>query len=282
MTSLRLVIALTTLLVSVAAAHAQEHVHPPPPPADEHAGHQAPAPAPLPPFIPEPTDADRAAAFPDVMGHSVHDNAINYFVLVDQLEWQSGHRHRGLTMDTMGWVGRDKDRLWFRAEGDANERSLETGQVDLLYGRAIARWWDLVGGVRQDLRPGPAQTWAAFGIQGLAPYWFEIDATAYVGAAGRTHLRLEVEYQLLLTNRLILQPLVEAEVYGKADPEHGAGAGLTTAEAGLRLRYEFRRRVAPYVGVVWHRKFFGTADLARASGDPTAGARLAVGLRLWM
>ena len=131
------------------------------------------------------------------------------------------------------------------------------------------------------MRPGPAQTWAAVGVQGLAPYWFNVEATAYVGAAGRTHFRFETEYELLLTNRLILQPLVEVEVYGKSDPERGIGTGLSTADAGLRLRYEVRREFAPYVGLVWSRQFFGTADLAEATGGRSGGARLAVGIRLW-
>lgn len=118
-------------------------------------------------------------------------------------------------------------------------------------------------------------------MQGLAPYWFEVEATAYVGASGRTQFRIEGEYELLLTNRLILQPLVEVEIHGKNDPEHGTGAGLSTADAGLRLRYEFRREFAPYVGLVWSRRFFGTADFADAAGDRVEGARLALGVRLW-
>ena len=119
------------------------------------------------------------------------------------------------------------------------------------------------------------------GVQGLAPYWFEIEATGYVGADGRTHARLEVEYELLMTNRLILQPLVELEIFGKSDPERGIGAGLSTLEAGLRLRYEFRREFAPYVGLTWDRKLFGTADFARAQEEEIGGTRLALGLRFW-
>ncbi|MGE0393431.1 MAG: copper resistance protein B, partial [Vicinamibacterales bacterium] len=136
-------------------------------------------------------------------------------------------------------------------------------------------------GIRQDVRTGPPQTWAAIGLQGLAPYWFEVEATAYVGPAGRTHLRLETEYELLLTNRLVMQPLVELEVYGKADPARGLGAGLSHVDAGLRLRYEFRRELAPYAGVVWVRKFFGTADFARLAGERSSGARWTVGIRTW-
>ncbi len=112
------------------------------------------------------------------------------------------------------------------------------------------------------------------------PYWFEIEATAYVGASGRTQLRLETEYDLLLTNRLVLPPLLE--IFGKADPLRRVGAGLSSADAGLRLRYEFRREFTPYLGITWRRSFFGTADLAAAAGERTCGARLALGVRLWM
>ena len=139
----------------------------------------------------------------------------------------------------------------------------------------------MVAGVRQDFRPGTAQTWAAFGVQGLAPLWFDVEATAYVGASGRTHARFEVEYELLLTNRLVLQPLVEVEVFGKSDPERGIGPGLSTTDAGFRVRYEWRRESAPYVGVTWSRKWSKTASFAEAAGEDSGGARFVTGLRLW-
>ncbi len=247
----------------------------------DHSAHVNPSPQALPAGIPPITDVDRATAFPDVEGHAVHDSAVNSYVLFDQLEWQHGDGGNGGSWDTKGWIGRDRDRLWFRTEGSGSGGRLGNSQTHLMYGRAIARWWDVMVGVRQDVRPGPAQTWAAVGIQGLAPYWFDVEATAYVGASGRTHFRFETEYELLLTNRLVLQPLLEVEIYGKSDLEHGMGAGLSTADTGLRLRYEFRREIAPYVGVTWSRKFFETADLAEANGDRAEGARLALGLRLW-
>ena len=203
------------------------------------------------------------------------------FVLFDQLEWQASDEGSGVSWDNRGWIGGDRNRFWFRTEGAGVDGRVNDAHAHLFYGRAIARWWDLVVGVRQDIRPGPAQTWAAVGVQGLAPYWFEVEATAYIGASGRTHVRLETEYQLLLTNRLVLQPLVEVEIYGQSDPTRGIGAGLSTADAGLRLRYEFRREIAPYVGATWARKFFGTADAAKAAGDRSEGARLAFGVRLW-
>jgi copper resistance protein B len=265
---------------------------------DVHAGHQQSGPKPseapkvppatadgqtqqLPSFIPPVTDEDRKAAFPDVEGHAVHDRAMSYYVLFDQLEWQVGRGVNGVSIDSRGWVGRDRDRLWFRAEGDGEGGRVDEAQTHVLYGRQFSRWWDVVAGVRQDLRPGSPQTWAAFGIQGLAPYWFDIEATGYVGASGRTHVRFEVEYEVLLTNRLVLQPLLEAEVFGKSDPERRIGAGLSTTDLGFRLRYEFKREVAPYIGITWSNKWGKTSDFAGAAGEDTGGPRFVTGLRLW-
>jgi copper resistance protein B len=211
----------------------------------------------------------------------VHDRALSYYVLFDQLEWQAGKGGRGANIDSRGWIGRDRDRLWFRAEGDGEGGCVGEAQTHVLYGRQFARYWDLVGGIRQDFRPGPAQTWAAFGVQGLAPYWFDIEATGYIGASGRTHARFEIEYELLVTNRLVLQPLFEAELVGKSDPERGVGAGLSTTDLGFRLRYEIRREFAPYLGITWSNKWGKTADFAAAAGEDTGGARFVTGLRLW-
>lgn len=271
------------------ALHAQqppaEHQHAAPPPAEpaSPSGSSQPAQAaPLPSFIPPVTDADRQAAFPaDLHGHAVHDRSINSFVLFDQLEWQSGEGSGAFSWDTKGWVGQDRDRFWFRTEGDRAAGRTEQAQVHLLYGRAIARWWDVTAGVRLDAVPDAPRTALAIGLQGLAPYWFEVEASAYVEPSGRTHVRFETEYDLLVTNRLVLQPLVEFEIYGRTDRERLIGTGLSTGEVGLRLRYEVRREFAPYVGVVWARRFFGSADLAREAGEDVAGARLAMGLRAW-
>ena len=227
------------------------------------------------------TNADREAAFPSGLGgHAVHDRAINYMVLFDQLEWQGGS-DGGPGWDNTTWIGGDLNRLWLRSEGESHAREVESAFVDALWGRRISRWWDLVAGVRQDFRPGPGRTWVGGGIQGLAPMFFEVEATAFVGPGGRTLARLEADYSLLVTNRLILQPLVEAELLGKADPERQRGAGLTSFETGLRLRYEFRREFAPFVGVTWNRSLFGTADFARAAGEDVGSTRIAVGLRTW-
>jgi copper resistance protein B len=277
----------TLALASPAAGQHTGHDHGQKPPAqppaspDPHAQHRQESGEALPPFIPAVTDADRAAAFPAVDGHSVHDDAVNFFVLADELEWQGGDGPSSFVWKARGWVGKDRDRLWLRSSGEAEDGGLGAGSVEALYGRAITPWWDVVAGVRQDVRPGDPQTWAAIGLQGLAPYWFHVEATAYVGASGRTRFEFETEYEFLLSNRLILQPLVELDVYGKDDPDRGIGAGLSEVETGIRLRYEFRREFAPYVGVVWHQKLFSTADLAREAGERISSARVAVGLRVW-
>lgn len=231
--------------------------------------------------IPPVTPADRAAAFPDVQGHSVHDNAIHSFWLLDRLEAWDADQGTGVGWEAVAWIGTDLDRVWLRSEGERVGGSTESADIEVLYGRAISRWWDVVAGLRHDFGHGPSQTFAAIGIQGLAPHWFEVEATAYVGQSGQTAARLEVEYDTLLTNRLILQWLAEAEFHGKDDPRRGIGAGLGTVEAGLRLRYEFTRRFAPYIGVVRERAFGGTADLRRGAGEDIDDTRLVAGVRIW-
>lgn len=202
-------------------------------------------------------------------------------ILFDRLEAvRSGGETRG-EYDILGWYGRDYSRLWFKAEGEVEDGSLEESRTELLWGRAVAPFWDAQVGVRHDRGEAPSRNWLAFGIQGLAPYWFEVEAAAYVGESGRTALRLEAEYELLLTQRLILQPRVEANLYGKRDEATGVGSGLSALTAGLRLRYEIRRELAPYVGVEWQGLYGGTADLARAAGAARDETRVVAGIRFW-
>lgn len=231
--------------------------------------------------IPTLTDADRQAAFPPLGGHQVHDSGINSFFLLDQLEYQDADEGSTLAWDASGWVGGDINRLWFRSEGERTNGVTEDAEVQLLYGRSVSPWWDVVTGVRQDFKPESPQTWAAFGIQGMALYDFETEATAFIGENGQTAARLEGEYDILLTNRLILQPSAEANFYGKNDPDRGIGSGLANTEVGLRLRYEIVRQFAPYVGVSWSRSYGKTADFARDEGGDVDEARFVVGIRMW-
>ncbi|MEO6155438.1 MAG: copper resistance protein B [Thermomonas sp.] len=231
--------------------------------------------------IPVLTAADRAAAVPPAHGHSVHDNSIQNFVMLDRLEAWNANPGTGFQWDGSAWIGTDLNRLWLRSEGERIGGKLESADLQVLYGRSVATWWDLVTGIRHDFKPGASQDFVAFGVVGLAPYKFEVEATGYIGQGGQTAARFEAEYETLLTNRLILQPRVEVNLYGKNDERRGIGAGLSTVEAGLRLRYEFTRKFAPYIGVVRERAFGHTANFRRVDGEATNDTRIVAGLRLW-
>jgi copper resistance protein B len=202
-----------------------------------------------------------------------------------QLTWKPVRPARHLLTMTRSihnvMTGTDMHKLWLRSEGERVRGHTESADVEVLYGHPVSRWWDVVAGVRHDIAPGADQDFAAIGVTGMAPYKFEIEATAYIGTSGQTTARVEAEYELLLTNRLILQPLVEAQWHGKDDRSRGIGSGLGKVEAGLRLRYEVTRKFAPYVGLVHERSFGGTADLRRDEGEPTEDTRVIAGVRLW-
>lgn len=231
--------------------------------------------------IPVPSDADRRAAFPAVNGHRVHDKVLNGFWLIDQLEYQDADDGSALAWDMSGWVGGDIDRLWLRTEGERTDGHTEKAEVQALWGHAIGPWWDLVAGLRQDFEPGSAQTWAAFGVQGMALYNFETQATFFVGEKGQNALRLEGEYDILLSNRLILQPSAELNLYSRNDPERRIGAGLANTEAGLRLRYEIVPEFAPYIGVTWSSTYGNTADYTGEDDEQRSQTRFVAGVRLW-
>jgi copper resistance protein B len=202
-------------------------------------------------------------------------------LLVDRLEYAQGRSNASMAYDVQAWFGRDYDRAVLKAEGEVDGGRIEDARTELLWGHAVASFWDLQLGLRYDSGDGPDRSWLAFGVQGLAPYWFEVDAAAYIGENGRSALRIESEYELLLTQKLILQPRIEANFYGKSDPAREIGNGLSTASMGLRLRYEIKREFAPYVGVQWVRKFGTTADFARAEDKPTRDTQWVAGLRIW-
>lgn len=231
--------------------------------------------------VPPVTDADRAAAFPPLSRHMEHAQDVHWRVLFDRLEARHGHDGTGQAWEGNAWIGGDLHRLWLRGEGEREGGRTRAADLEALYGRSVSPWWDLVAGVRHEFLPGDGRTWLAIGVQGIAPYWFEVAATFYLGESGRTAAALETSYDLLLTNRLVLQPKLEARAYGRADPEHGTGSGLATVEAGLRLRYEVTRRFAPYAGYAWSRAFGGTADLRRDAGQPADDHGWVAGVRVW-
>ena len=171
--------------------------------------------------------------------------------------------------------------MWLKADGERSGGEQQGTRFEVLWDHAITTYWGTQLGIRHDAFQGPQRDWLAFGVQGLAPYWFEIEATAYVGENGRTAARLETNYDLLLTQRLILQPNFEVNFYGKDDRDREIGSGLSDMDLSLRLRYEIRREIAPYIGIAYRRKFGDTADFARDEGEDVGEARLMIGLRLW-
>ena len=200
---------------------------------------------------------------------------------LDRLEAFHGDQGNGHAWELNGWYGTDSDKLWLRSEGERERGRLGDADIEALWSHAVAPYWDTQLGLRHDFGGGPSRQWLAFGVQGLAPYWFELEATAYVGSSGRTAARLRADYELLLTQRLILQPELEANLYGKADPARRIGSGLSDASFGLRLRYEIRRQFAPYLGVVWTRRFGGTADFAREENHAVFDRQWVAGFRIW-
>jgi copper resistance protein B len=225
--------------------------------------------------------ASASAQVVDHGGHVVHDKAINFQVLFDQFEWQFVHGENGQRWDSRSWIGGDINRLWLRTEGDAVDGVIDAAEAQVLYGRSIGRWWDVVAGVRFDARPSPSHTWLALGVQGLAPQFIDVQATLYVGDNAHLAARIELEHDLHVTQRIVFQPLVELSIAGAEDPDRGIGSGISTAEVGFRVRYEFKRELAPYAGVVWHRKLFGTGDFTRQRGGDAGGWHVVTGLRFW-
>jgi len=206
-------------------------------------------------------------------------------VMFDQLEWRNGGVNEGrAAWDAQAYYGGDYDKLWIKTEGkyvSQGRTGVHDANVEVLWDRVISTWWNVQAGGRQDFGTGQSRTWAAIGIQGLAPQWFQTEASVFASDEGRTAARLKAQYEVLLTQRLVLQPFAEANFYGHSDPANEIGSGLSDLEVSVRLRYEVHRQFAPYVGVVWLRRFGGTADLVRAAGGEDSDLELTAGLRVW-
>lgn len=273
------------------AGHATETSRP----ADPHAEHRRAAEAPAPPVAP-PSEA--ASSGPDHAADSIYgskamsqarqgmrkehgDMRVGKFML-DRLEWRSLEGRDGYAWEGEAWHGGDIDKLWLKSEGEgAFGEAPERVELQALWSRAIDPWFDLQLGLRHDFEPDPERTFLVVGIEGLAPYWFEVGAAAFVSDKGDVTARLEAEYDLRLTQRLILQPAVEADLSLQDVPELAMGSGFNSAEVGLRLRYEVKRELAPYVGLGYERSFGGSARYRRAAGEEAGGWRLIAGLRAW-
>jgi copper resistance protein B len=204
-------------------------------------------------------------------------------VLLDQLEGRTNGSAPEFRWDGEGWVGSDMNRLWIKSEGFAANGSVSDGDQELLYDRPIPhlRYFDAQVGVREDLDSGPSRTWAAIGVEGLSPYFLEFAPTLYIGKDGAVAGRINANYELLLTQRLIAEPQAELNFYSTDDRSRQVGSGLSEVDSGLRLRYEFSRKLAPYIGYAFNGKFGDTAGYVRQAGETVDNSSFVFGLRVW-
>lgn len=219
------------------------------------------------------------AEWPDVM----MDDKIYAFGLIDRLEFGDPDGTNNYVWDAQGWIGDDLNKAWFKTEGEGpvHGGGPESTEFQALYNRVISPFWGVQAGVRYDTNPNPDRGFAVLGIQGLAPYWFETDTAMFVSEDGDVSFRGEFEYELLLTQKLILQPRLEINASADDVPEYGLASGLNSSEAGLRLRYEIKREFAPYIGVRWEQKYGDTKNIAEAAGEDTSSTAFVIGLRAW-
>lgn len=240
---------------------------PPAPPTDHYADRDYPA--------------DQMAAARDQMMRE-QGGQIMHQVLFNLAEAQVRDGKDGYRWDGEAWLGGDINRAVVKSEGSGSfgER-IEAAEVQALYSRAIGPYFDLQAGIRHDLAPTPTRTYATVGVEGLAPYMFDVEAAAFLSTQGEVLGRLEGWYDQRITQRLVLQPRVELNLSAQDVPEIGTGAGLVDAELGLRLRYEIAREFAPYVGISYEAKTGRTADYARAAGKDPTSTSLVAGVRFW-
>lgn len=185
-----------------------------------------------------------------------------------------------LSWEGQGWIGTDMDKFWVKTEGERRGGRLDEAELQLLYSHNLWSFFDLQGGVRVDAEPD-RRGYLTVGVQGLAPYLLDTQAHVFLGERGDVHVRFRQRVNLLLTNRLIVTPMVETDLYLTDAPERRVGAGFSTIETGVQVRYEIKRKIAPYVTVAYDRKLGETARLARADGDDVGGWVVRSGIRLW-
>ena len=218
----------------------------------------------------------------------VSDNAVSRYAIFDLAEFQSrSSASDAFRWDAYGWHGGDARRFWFKSEGRLSTDSSEESdfEAQALYGKLISPFFDLQAGVRvaRRLREGPDTTrvYAVIGLQGLSPYRFELEPSLFVSDKGDVSARVTVSIDLLLSQRLILQPRLETNLAAEADEEFGVGAGWNDAEFGLRLRYEARRELGWYVGVTRKKSFGETRRLAAGANEDTSDVLVVAGVRAW-
>lgn len=245
------------------------------------AGHTPPPPAP------------RVGAADDIFGadamavarkrlYAEHGGGSVSKIMVDQAEVRVGRGDEAYVWDAEAWFGGDIDKLVVKSEGEGEfGGGFDTGEAQALWAHAIGPYFDVQAGIRQDFGPGASPTHAVIGFEGLAPYWFDIDGALFVSHKGDVTARFEGSYDQRITQRLILQPWTELNFAAQDIAERDVGAGLSSVELGVRLRYEIVRELAPYVGFVWERKVGKTARVARAAGEDASRPAVVAGVRFW-
>lgn len=227
-----------------------------------------------------------AQTAPPFNNNFLMDDKTYLFLIADRLEYTSISGPNPLVWDAQGWIGKDYHKFWFKAEGEALIVDKE-GEMEFqgLYSQAIGPYFDLQAGIRYDIaydRTGnQSRGFAVLGLQGLAPYFFEVDGALFISEAGDVSAGFEAEYDLLFTQRLIGQPRVSTRLALQEVEEFGVGSGFNNVKLGFRLRYEIRREFAPYIGISWNRKLSDTADFTRLEGGEVGTLGLVGGVRMW-
>lgn len=242
----------------------------------------APAPAAFPDLAAARFYGDAAMRGADAALRREHGGMRLSQVMIDIAEVAIRRGREGYRFDAEAWIGGDLNRLVAKSEGAGDfGRAIDEAEVQLLYARAVGPYETVQLGVRQDLNAGVRRSYASVGFEALAPFWFDVEGTVFVSDNGEVFARAEADYDLRVTNWWVLQPRAELDWSAQAVPAMGLGAGVTEAQAGLRLRWEGVREFAPYMGVAWERKLGGTARAARAAGEATGGWSLVAGVRAW-
>ncbi|HOO81738.1 MAG TPA: copper resistance protein B [Alphaproteobacteria bacterium] len=202
-----------------------------------------------------------------------------YHMFRVETDYGAGEHGPVARFDIDGWYGTDENKLWLRSEVENSDGVTEKAEFQALYSRNVATFWDLQAGLRHDTQP-TSTTYAVFGVEGLAPYFFETEAHLFVSDEGDVTARLREENDFLVTQRLILQPYAEVNLSAQDVEDQEIGAGLTDGEIGLQTRYEFTRKFAPYIDVRYERKFGETSSIAKSNGEDNDNFIAGVGLRL--
>ena len=218
---------------------------------------------------------------------AVHDSPIETFTFTPKAEFRTGDQPDAFVLDAEGWIGGDYQRFWWKTDGEQETEGAKAGEIELqgLYSRLISPFWDFQAGVRVDRHyRGPARRTTGYfviGLEGLAPYWFEVEPTLFVSDKGKVSARFTATYDQLITQRWVIQPRIDLNAAFQDDPQRNVAAGFNDVEFGLRLRYDLNRQFSPYVGVTWRRVLSGTAGLARRSGEDISTTSAVFGLRIW-